>query len=81
MDNTLSDKVSPNNIEAEMAVLGALLIDWGAMGDVITKLKPAQNKEILRDRLSDIIKPKEKSLIESSSISWDYNLDNLFKIR
>lgn len=40
METTLSDKVSPNNIEAEMAVLGALLIDWGAMGDVITKLRP-----------------------------------------
>ncbi|MCQ2579029.1 MAG: replicative DNA helicase [Treponema sp.] len=40
MEATLSDKVSPNNIEAEMAVLGALLIDWGAMGDVITKLRP-----------------------------------------
>lgn len=40
MESTLTDKVSPNNIEAEMAVLGALLIDWGAMGDVITKLRP-----------------------------------------
>lgn len=54
---------------------------WDVENDVITKLKPTQNKEILRDRLSDIIKPKEKSLIESSSISWDYDLDNLFKIR
>ena len=39
MDANLNDKVPPHNIEAEQAVLGALLLDWGAMGDVVSKLK------------------------------------------
>jgi len=40
MDATLSDKVPPHSEEAEMAVLGALLLNWGAMGDVVSKLRP-----------------------------------------
>ena len=38
MDVTLNDKVPPHNIEAEQAVLGALLIDWSAMAEVISTL-------------------------------------------
>ena len=38
MDATLNDKVPPHNIEAEQAVLGALLIDWSAMAEVISTL-------------------------------------------
>jgi len=40
MDQTLMDKVPPHNIEAEQAVLGALLLNWGAMSDVISNLRP-----------------------------------------
>ena len=36
----LKDKVPPHNLEAEQAVLGALLLDWQAMTEVATKLKP-----------------------------------------
>lgn len=39
MDSTLMDKVPPHNIEAEQAVLGALLLDWGAMAEVYSKLR------------------------------------------
>ena len=35
----LKDKVPPHNLDAEQAVLGALLLEWGAMSDVITMLK------------------------------------------
>lgn len=35
----LKDKVPPHNIDAEQAVLGALLLEWGAMSDVVTMLK------------------------------------------
>ena len=38
--NTLKDKVPPHNLEAEQATLGALLLDWGAMSDVVTLLAP-----------------------------------------
>ncbi len=37
---SLADKIPPQNIEAEQAVLGALLLDWGAMANVISLLKP-----------------------------------------
>ena len=40
MEDSLKDKVLPNNQDAEQAVLGALLLNWGAMSDVISKLKP-----------------------------------------
>lgn len=39
MDVILKDKVPPHNADAEQAALGALLVDWGAMSDVVTKLK------------------------------------------
>ncbi len=40
MDATLNDKVLPHNIEAEQAVLGALLLNWGAMAEVVSTLRP-----------------------------------------
>ena len=39
MDEALKDKVPPHNIEAEQAVLGALLLNWTAMADVVSKLR------------------------------------------
>ena len=40
MDANLNDKVPPHNIEAEQAVLGALLLNWGAMAEVVSNLRP-----------------------------------------
>ncbi len=40
MDINLSDKVPPHSIESEQAVLGALLLDWDSMSEVVTTLKP-----------------------------------------
>ena len=40
MDTTLNDKVPPHNIEAEQAVLGALLLNWTAMSEVVSILRP-----------------------------------------
>ncbi len=40
MASELKDKVPPHNKDAEQAVLGALLLEWGAMSDVVTALKP-----------------------------------------
>lgn len=49
--STLKDKVPPHNLEAEQATLGALLLDWGAMSDIVTMLTPEkfysiQNKTV-----------------------------------
>ncbi len=40
MDSSLNDKVPPHNIEAEQAVLGALLLNWTAMAEVVSNLRP-----------------------------------------
>lgn len=40
MDTSLNDKVPPHNIEAEQAVLGALLLNWGTMAEVVSNLRP-----------------------------------------
>ena len=37
-DSVLKDKIPPHSIEAEQAVLGALLLDWNAMADIVTLL-------------------------------------------
>ena len=39
MDTTLADKVPPHNVEAEQAVLGALLLNWSAMAEIVSILK------------------------------------------
>ena len=39
--NVLKDSVPPKNIEAEQAVLGALLLNWNeAIADVVSYLRP-----------------------------------------
>lgn len=40
MDTILNDKVPPHSVEAEQAVLGALLLDWSAMAEVVSTLRP-----------------------------------------
>ena len=40
MDDRLKDTIPPHNLEAETATLGALLLDWSAMGDIVTFLHP-----------------------------------------
>ncbi|MBR5095566.1 MAG: replicative DNA helicase [Treponema sp.] len=35
----LKDKVPPHNLEAEQAVLGAMLLDWGSVSNVISTLQ------------------------------------------
>ncbi len=39
MQEGLNDKVPPHDIEAEQAVLGALLMNWNAMADVVSLLR------------------------------------------
>lgn len=69
----LKDKVPPHNLDAEQATLGALLLDWGAIGLVIQFLRPEkfyslQNQKIFTAMLElynegkqgDIISLKEK---------------------
>ncbi|MCQ2573056.1 MAG: replicative DNA helicase [Treponema sp.] len=57
MEVELKDRIPPHSIEAEQAVLGALLLDWGTMGEVINYLRPErfyslQNQVIYEGLLS-----------------------------
>ena len=36
---SLKDRIPPHNIEAEQATLGAIVLDWDAVGSVITHLR------------------------------------------
>ena len=55
MENLLKDSVPPHNLEAEKATLGALLLDWKAIGDIITFLHPehfySQQNQIIYNAL------------------------------
>lgn len=55
MDNKLKDTVLPHNIEAEQAVLGALLLNWNAMAEVVSNLRPdrfySKQNEIIYEAL------------------------------
>ena len=35
----LKDKIPPHNLEAEQATIGAMLLDWGAVSDIVTYLR------------------------------------------
>ena len=52
----LKDKVPPSNIEAEQATLGALLLDWEAVGTVITYLRPDNFYSIQNKKISELKK-------------------------
>ena len=54
---SLKDKIPPHNLEAEQATLGALLLDWDAVGLVISYLRPEkfyslQNQTIFKAMLA-----------------------------
>ena len=36
---SLKDKIPPHNLEAEQATLGAILLDWDAVGTAIIHLR------------------------------------------
>ena len=57
MDAALKDSVPPHNDEAERATLGALLLDWTSINDVVTLLRPEhfysmQNQIVYRAMLN-----------------------------
>ena len=57
MNAVLKDSVPPHNLDAEQAALGALLLDWNAMTDIVTRLRPdhfysMQNQTIYRAMLN-----------------------------
>ena len=54
----LKDKIPPHNLEAEMATLGALLLDWSSVNDVVTYLRSdnfySQQNQVIFDSLMSL---------------------------
>ena len=53
----LKDKIPPHNLDAERATIGAILLDWQSIGEVVTYLRAdnfysQQNQEIFNSLLS-----------------------------
>ncbi|MEM6853846.1 MAG: DnaB-like helicase N-terminal domain-containing protein, partial [Planctomycetota bacterium] len=59
----LFDKQPPHAIEAEMALLGAMILDWQVVGDVLQALKGAD----------DFYKPAHAAIFESVVELYDQN--------
>ena len=54
----LKDKVPPHNLEAEQATLGAMLLDWNSVGEIVTYLRAdsfySQQNQIIFTALIDL---------------------------
>jgi replicative DNA helicase len=54
----LKDKIPPHNLEAEQATLGAMLLDWSSVSDVITYLRSdrfySQQNQIIFDAMMSL---------------------------
>lgn len=62
MSQSIKYKVPPHNLEAESATLGALLLDWEAVGDVIKYLRPDRFYSLQNQKIfSGIIELYNKS--------------------
>ena len=56
---SLKDKVPPHNLDAEQAALGALLLDWDAVGTVIRFLRPERFYSLQNQKIFSAIVGKE----------------------
>lgn len=80
LESTQKDLPNPDLLNKMDEALGDTYLHlWDVENDSITKLRPSQNKEMLRDKFSEMIKPTQKSFIETSQIGWDTNLDDFCK--
>jgi len=52
---SLKDKVPPHNLDAEQATLGALLLDWDAVGIVLPYLRPERFYSIQNQKIFEAI--------------------------
>lgn len=78
MDATLMDKVPPSNIESEQAVLGALLLNWSSMADVVSKLRAehfySSHNQVIYDALIKLYKKNVQG--DTLSLINELTVDN-----
>lgn len=60
----LKDSIPPHNFDAEQAVLGAMLLDWGSVNEVVTYLRAehfySQQNQIIFDALMELFSAGNK---------------------
>ena len=69
MDETLKDKVLPHNIEAEQALLGALLYNWSAMAEVVAAVRPDRFYSIQHQVIYEALSKLYQQSIQGDTIS------------
>lgn len=69
MDSQLADKVPPHSIEAEQAVLGALLLNWESMAEVVTLIKAEHFYSLQNQVIYDALTHLYTQNIRGDSIS------------
>ena len=67
--NDLEKRTPPHNIEAEQALLGGLLYDWGAMADIVTTLRPERFYSIQNQIIYDALLKLYTNSIRGDTIS------------
>ena len=77
METALKDRIPPHSIEAEQAVLGALLQDWSAMGEVVSKLRPDRFYSIQNQIIYDALVKLNTKSVRGDTLSL-INLNRLF---
>lgn len=69
LNETLADKVPPHNIEAEQAVLGALLLNWSSMADVVTKIRSDKFYSLQNQVIYDALLSLYKKSVHGDTLS------------
>ena len=80
MEVSLADKVPPQNIEAEQAVLGALLLDWDAMANVVSFLRPDRFYSLQNQLIFDAMLKLYTKNIRGDSVSLANELTQMGKL-
>ena len=80
MEVSLADKVPPQNIEAEQAVLGALLLDWDAMANVVSFLRPDRFYSLQNQLIFDAMLKLYTKNIRVDSVSLANELTQMGKL-
>ena len=65
----LKDKVPPHNIEAEQALLGAILLDSKRMTDVVAKLRPEKFYSLQNQLIYSALEKLNKQDVTIDSLS------------
>lgn len=81
MDTTeLKDRIPPQNLDAEQAVLGALLLDWDAMSEVAIHLRPESFYSFQNQVIFEGMKSLHRQSIRGDTLTLINELTKLNKL-